>query len=321
MTGPELAPAAGPPWWRTGRGTAERNHATLAALAPVGLAAAIVHGFGPGPHLGVGPGSDLNSTALRLLVRELGLPVGMFNLAGALGVLLLPLAAGLALDALFRIWPSRSAPPAGQAPLAGLLLGLLLPANVAAAILPLGLLAAAISYYLFNRRLRYPLNSAAVGWLCLSFLFPGQVFPMGMRSMAALHPLVVYLTAAGGMALCALGYVKWRVPLGVAAGAAGAMAVVSFTGPAAAPAGNVFPQLIAGHFALAAFFLAPDSESSPANGAAMVLFGIGVGALMVAAQVLGPWPDAAPMAVVAMNLASPLLDRIRPRPRETVDAG
>jgi Na+-translocating ferredoxin:NAD+ oxidoreductase RnfD subunit len=181
-----------------------------------------------------------------------------------------------------------------------------------------GILAAVISYAVFNRWLRYPQNPAVLGWLFLYFLFPGQMFPVGMRSMAALHPLVVYLTVAGGVALSALGYVKWRVALGVAAGTALGMAAVILAGRGGEGIGA---QLMAGHYALAAFFLAPDRESSPVSGAGMVGFGIGVGVLAVAVQTFGPWPDAAPLAVALMSLTVPLLDRVRPRPMETSDVG
>jgi len=82
------------------------------------------------------------------------------------------------------------------------------------------------------------------------------------------------------------------------------------TGIVGQPA-SIVDQLLTGHVALAAFFLATDSTSSPANKLAKLIYGFGTGFLIVLIRAYGIWPDAVPFAILLMNVMSPLLDRIR----------
>ncbi len=73
-------------------------------------------------------------------------------------------------------------------------------------------------------------------------------------------------------------------------------------------------HLMTGSVVLGAFFLATDCSSSPMGHVPMILFGLLGGALTVIIRVYGDYPDGVPFAIMLANLATPLLDRIRPRP-------
>ena len=124
-------------------------------------------------------------------------------------------------------------------------------------------------------------------------------------------PMPVELAFAGRD--IALGYIRFEIPAAVLIGIAASTLIFQ-----ADLSGGILTQLLTGHVSLAAFFLATDHTSSPANRAAMWLFGLGIGFLTILIRAYGIWPDAVPFAVLLMNVVFPLLDRIRPRVKEVV---
>ena len=116
---------------------------------------------------------------------------------------------------------------------------------------------------------------------------------------------------AGGLLLMVRGIVQWAISLSFLVG----VAVTAFLFQLASPgdyAGPMF-HLLTGYTLFGAFFLATEDSSSPVNTLAMVVYGLGGGVLTVLIRNRGVYVDGVIFAVLIMNLASPLLDRIRPK--------
>ena len=65
---------------------------------------------------------------------------------------------------------------------------------------------------------------------------------------------------------------------------------------------------------LGAFFLATDPPTSPVNPRAMWCYGFAIGFLAILIRVFGKYYDGGVVfAVLLMNLATPLFDKIRPK--------
>jgi electron transport complex protein RnfD len=159
----------------------------------------------------------------------------------------------------------------------------------------------------------YPMHPAMVGWLVLLLSFPGHLYPVDMASIASVHLAPVIATLMGGLALMALGHIRWQIPVGVILGVV--LSTLLFQGDLE---GGLFHQLFNGHVMLAAFFLATDATSSPVNKTALWIYSILTGLLIVLIRAYGIWPDAVPFAVLLGNVMIPLLDRIHPKPKEVV---
>ena len=72
-------------------------------------------------------------------------------------------------------------------------------------------------------------------------------------------------------------------------------------------------HLLTGYTLIGAFFLATEDSSSPVNLVPMLLYGAGAGVLTVLIRNIGVFEDGVVFAILMMNVANPLLDRIRPR--------
>jgi electron transport complex protein RnfD len=115
---------------------------------------------------------------------------------------------------------------------------------------------------------------------------------------------------AGGLYLIARGFVRWEIPASFLAG----VFVTAFIFHAAAPdryAGPLF-HLFTGYTLLGAFFLAPEDSSSPVNFIPMLIYGAGAGVLTMLIRNIGVYVDGVVFAVILMNIANPLIDKIRP---------
>jgi electron transport complex protein RnfD len=143
-----------------------------------------------------------------------------------------------------------------------------------------------------------------------------DVFPLGGllwgQQVGGVGSTMIVLLLVGGVVLMAGGYLPWRTPLAFLA----ALAITAGVFHLAAPADYPSPwfHLCAGLAVFAALFLASDFTSSPVNPWAQVAFGAGCGILTVLIRTFGAWPDGAVFAVLLMNIAHPLVDKIRPQP-------
>jgi electron transport complex protein RnfD len=116
---------------------------------------------------------------------------------------------------------------------------------------------------------------------------------------------------AGGIYLMLRGYIRWEISLSFLAGLFITALLFNLSDPAKY-AGPFF-HLFTGYTLIAAFFLVPEDSSSPANFIPMLIFGALAGLGTVLIRNVGAYVDGVPFSILLLNLANPLLDRIRPK--------
>lgn len=116
----------------------------------------------------------------------------------------------------------------------------------------------------------------------------------------------------GGIYLCARRSAAWQIPVGtllaavVCAEAAHWLIPMPLTAPY---------QIVTGALALGAFFIATDPVTSPLAPSGKLIFGMGIGALVILIRLFSGYPEGVMFAVLLMNATVPLLNRWTiPRP-------
>ncbi|MEW5914108.1 MAG: RnfABCDGE type electron transport complex subunit D [Thermodesulfobacteriota bacterium] len=127
---------------------------------------------------------------------------------------------------------------------------------------------------------------------------------------------------AGGIYLIIRRLIPWQIPLGVLLGAVGMVLLATYTDRRVVEMGLdsfgarldvAWFHLATGGLMISAFFLGPEPVTSPVTPWGTFLFGLGIGIMTIIVRSWGSWVDGAYYGVMLMNLATPLLDRIRPR--------
>ena len=116
---------------------------------------------------------------------------------------------------------------------------------------------------------------------------------------------------AGGIYLILRGLIRWEIAVSFLAGVFITALLFNVANPETY-AGPVF-HLLTGYTLIGAFFLATEDSSSPANFIPMLLYGALAGLLTVLIRNIGAMVDGVVFAILMLNLANPLLDKIRPR--------
>ena len=189
-----------------------------------------------------------------------------------------------------------------------------------------------------------PVNTSLVGWALLFVSWPVLMDPNAMQlATSYVDPLVKlkYFGAAavadisawdlilgrqigglgaaqtlgvfiGGSYLAARGVIRWEIALSFFVGVAALAAVFNVIDPVryATP---LF-HLCTGATLLGGFFLATEAASSPDRQIPMMLYGLIGGAMVIIIRVYGIYTDGVPFAILLINLLTPLLDMIRPKP-------
>lgn len=116
--------------------------------------------------------------------------------------------------------------------------------------------------------------------------------------------------ALGGIVLCLLRVADWRTPVAVL----GATVALSLPFWLADPGLHPSPlqHVFSGALVLAAFFIATDPVSGCTTPRGRWIFGIGVAVLTLAIRRWGGYPDGVAFAVLLMNAAAPMIDRLTP---------
>ncbi len=114
----------------------------------------------------------------------------------------------------------------------------------------------------------------------------------------------------GGVYLILRGFIRWEISVTFLAGIYLAAFVFNLFDPArfAPPAFH----LLTGYTLIGAFFLATEDSSSPVNFVPMLIYGATGGIITVLIRNFGAWVDGVILAILVINLISPLLDKIRP---------
>jgi len=116
---------------------------------------------------------------------------------------------------------------------------------------------------------------------------------------------------AGGIYLIIRGFIRWEISLSFLAGVLITAFIFNlydstrYAGP--------FFHLLTGYTLIGAFFLATEDSSSPVNFIPMFIYGAGGGIMTVLIRNIGAHVDGVVFAIILMNIANPLLDKIRPK--------
>jgi len=117
----------------------------------------------------------------------------------------------------------------------------------------------------------------------------------------------------GGIFLLIRKTITWHIPLSVLGSAAGIGLIAWWIDPVVYA--NPLVHLYGGGLMMCAFFIATDPVSCPLTKQGRVIFGIGVGGLIMLIRLKGGYPEGVMYAVLLMNSMTPLLDRwTRPTP-------
>jgi electron transport complex protein RnfD len=117
----------------------------------------------------------------------------------------------------------------------------------------------------------------------------------------------------GGLWLVFRRVADWRPVVGVLGSAAVFAAVAHLIDPSAYE-GPLF-QLTSGALMFGAFFIATDYVGAPLSPSGRLLFGVGVGLLVMVIRLFGSYPEGVMFAILIMNALTPLIDRWTvPRP-------
>ena len=114
----------------------------------------------------------------------------------------------------------------------------------------------------------------------------------------------------GGLFLVARRIVPWQIPLGFLGGLIVFGLIFWLSDGNGETYANPFQHLIFGYTLLGAFFLAPDTSTSPYTPWGGLLFGLGAGIVTMIIRYWGAYVDGVFFAILFMNALTPILDRI-----------
>jgi electron transport complex protein RnfD len=118
---------------------------------------------------------------------------------------------------------------------------------------------------------------------------------------------------AGGVLLLVKRIISWHIPVAML----GSMVVLATLFYLSDPSHFASPlfHLLTGATLFGAFFIATDPVSAATSRRGKLIYGAGIGALVIIIRTFGGYPDAVAFAVLLMNLCVPLLDLYSvPRP-------
>ena len=124
------------------------------------------------------------------------------------------------------------------------------------------------------------------------------------------------LLLAGGIFLIATRVITWHIPVSIMATVALFAAVTGWAGmlPESVCTGEyVMLSLCTGGMMLGAWFMATDYVTSPMSNCGKLIFGVGIGVIVMVIRTWGAYPEGMSFAILIMNACAPLLNLIRPK--------
>ena len=120
----------------------------------------------------------------------------------------------------------------------------------------------------------------------------------------------------GGLCLICCRVITWHIPVAIIATVACFCACTGLAG--ALPEGlttcdYIGYELLSGGLMLGAFFMATDYVTSPMSALGKIIFGIGIGFIVMVIRTWGNYPEGMSFAILIMNACVPLLNKIRPQ--------
>jgi len=116
----------------------------------------------------------------------------------------------------------------------------------------------------------------------------------------------------GGLFLLQQQVIRWQAPVGMLA-ALFVLSLLCWNGSGSDSNGSPLLHLFSGATMLGAFFIVTEPVSGASSERGRLLFGIGVGVLVYVIRTWGGYPDGLAFAVLLMNLAVPILERLAAR--------
>lgn len=305
-----LLAVSAPPFWHCGRTIRSNRHQMFAALMPAVLMA-LWHWGLPAARvmaLAVCTGVLVEALCQRLMGRDISVDDFSAVTACLIFAFLLPAAAPwwiVMLGAALCITLGKMAfGGLGANPVNTSLVGWALLAISWPVVLDPNAAQLATAYIDPLVRLKY-FGAQAVSGISLTDLLLGKQ----IGGLGASQGLALFL---GGSYLAARGVIRWEIAGSFLVGVMAISAIFNVIDPLkyASP----FFHLLTGSTLLGAFFLATEPASSPDRQLPMVLYGLLGGVMVVIIRVYGVYADGVPFAILLINLLTPLLDSIRPKP-------
>ena len=115
----------------------------------------------------------------------------------------------------------------------------------------------------------------------------------------------------GGLFLICARVITWHIPVSILA----TMAVFALltTPEGVCPWNYTALTLLTGGAMLGAFFMATDYVTSPMVVWSKIIFGVGIGLIVMVIRTWGAYPEGMSFAILIMNATVPLLNKIRPK--------
>lgn len=119
----------------------------------------------------------------------------------------------------------------------------------------------------------------------------------------------------GGIFLIITRVITWHIPVAILCTTAVFAALSALCGmpEAVCPCQYVLFTLTTGGLMLGAFFMATDYVTSPMTAWGKIIFGIGIGLIVMVIRTWGAYPEGMSFAILIMNACVPLLNLIRPK--------
>ncbi|MDQ7005830.1 MAG: RnfABCDGE type electron transport complex subunit D [Acidobacteriota bacterium] len=111
----------------------------------------------------------------------------------------------------------------------------------------------------------------------------------------------------GGLYLCLRRTASWEIPLGTLASVGVIASIAWWIAPGALT--HPLHHLLGGALLFGAFFIATDPVTSPLTGRGKLIFGAGLGALVMLIRLASGYPEGVMFAVLLMNAVVPLINR------------
>ena len=132
---------------------------------------------------------------------------------------------------------------------------------------------------------------------------PEHIMGGSMGEISALALLI------GGLFLICTRVISWHIPVSILGTIAVFTAILSACGIGSGP----MTHLLTGGVMLGAIFMATDYVTSPMTAWGKIIFGVGIGVIVVVIRTWGAYPEGMSFAILIMNGCVPLLNRIAPK--------
>ncbi|GHV00564.1 electron transport complex subunit D [Clostridia bacterium] len=127
---------------------------------------------------------------------------------------------------------------------------------------------------------------------------------LGVKNAAAVGEVSAAALLLGGIYLCVMRIIDWKLPLAVLLSAA--LFIFLFSG---FKLELTLTHILSGGLFLGAIFMATDYSTSPNTFAGSMIYAAGIGFLVALIRFKGGYPEGVSFAIVMMNVVTPLIDK------------